>query len=85
MDVFKAYQENEARANVTYKERPLNLHFTVDEIEDRYVIQNLDGFASARLRFDEAELVKFNVNDSTNRLCYLDGFQLDTWLEFDCR
>ena len=84
-DIYEAYQENEAKANVTYKERPLNLHFTVDEIEAKYVRQELGFLTSAQLKFEEDELVNFTVGERTNRVCYLDGFQLDTFLAFDCR
>ncbi len=85
-DIYQAYQENEARANATYKEIKLNLHFYVDEIEDRYVIQDLAGFLDqAQLRFDQEELIRFNIGDRANRICELDGFDLDTWLRFDCR
>ncbi len=85
--IYQAYQENEARANATYKEIDLNLQFTVDEIEDRYVIQNLDsiGLVQAQLRFDQEDLIGFNIGDRTNRICELDGFDLDLWLKFDCR
>ena len=84
-DIYQAYQENEARANATYKGIKLNLHFNVDEIEDRYVIQNLDFLAEAQLRFDQEELIEFNIGDQANRICELDGFDLDIWLKFDCR
>ena len=85
--IYQAYQENEARANVTYKDKSLNLSFTVDEIEDKYVIQNLDpiGFVTAQLTFDQAELVQFNTGDSGTSICSLKGFELDLWLRFDCR
>ena len=85
--IYRAYQENEARANATYKEINLNLQFTVDEIEDRYVIQNLDsiGLVQAQMRFDQEDLIRFNIGDRANRICVLDGFDLDLWLKFDCR
>ena len=57
-DIYQAYQENEARANATYKKIKLDLHFRVDEVEDKYVIQELDGFlAQAQLRFDQDDLI----------------------------
>ena len=84
-DIYQAYQENEARANATYKGIKLNLHFTVDEIEDRYVVQNFGFLVEAQLRFDQEELIKFNIGDQANRICELDGFDLDIWLKFDCR
>ena len=84
-DIYQAYQENEARANATYKGIKLNLHFNVDEIEDKYVIQNLGLLEEAQLRFDQEELIEFNVGDQANRICRLDGFDLDIWLKFDCR
>ena len=85
-EIYQAYQENEARANANYKKIKLNLHFKVDEVEDKYVIQELDGFLDqAQLRFDQDELVQFDIGDRTNRICELDGFDLDTWLKFDCR
>lgn len=86
-EIYQAYQENEARANGTYKDKPLNLSFTVDEIEDKYVVQNLDsiGFVTAQLTFDQAYLVQFNKGDSGTRICSLKGLDLDLWLRFDCR
>ena len=86
-EIYQAYQENEARANVTYKGRQLNLSFTVDEIEDKYVVQDLDdiGFVTAELTFDQADLVQFNTGDFGTRICSLKGFELDLWLKFDCR
>ena len=86
-EIYQAYQENEARANVTYKDKSLNLSCSVDEIEDKYVIQNLDsiGFVTAQLTFEQAELVQFNTGDSGTRICSLNGFELDLWLRFDCR
>ena len=84
-DIYQAYQENEARANATYKGIKLNLHFNVDEIEDKYVIQDLGFLEEAQLRFDQEELIEFNVGDQANRICELDGFDLDIWLKFDCR
>ena len=84
-DIYQAYQENEARANATYKGIKLNLHFNVDEIEDRYVIQDLGFLEEAQLRFDQEELIEFNIGDQANRICELDGFDLDIWLKFDCR
>ena len=61
------------------------MHFNVDEIEDRYVIQNLGFLEEAQLRFDQEELIEFNIGDQANRICELDGFDLDIWLKFDCR
>ena len=84
-EIFKAYQENEARANVTYKNRLLNLSFRVDEIEDKYVVQELADWVEAQLKFEQSELLIFDIGDSDNRICELEGFQLDTFLEFDCR
>ena len=84
-DIYQAYQENEARANATYKGIKLNLHFNIDEIEDRYVIQSLGFLEEAQLRFDQEELIEFNIGDQANRICELDGFDLDIWLKFDCR
>ena len=84
-EIYEAYQANEARANATYKRIKLDLHFNVDEVEDKYVIQELGFLDEAQLRFDQDELIQFNVGDSLNRICELDGFDLDTWLKFDCR
>ena len=84
-DIYQAYQENEALANAAYKGIKLNLHFNVDEIEDKYVIQDLGLLEEAQLRFDQEELIEFNVGDQANRICRLDGFDLDIWLKFDCR
>ena len=67
------------------KESSWNLHFNIDEIEDRYVIQNLGFMVEAQLRFDQEELIEFNIGDQANRICELDGFDFDTWLKFDCR
>ena len=39
----------------------------------------------AQLRFDQEELIEFNIGDQGNRICELDGFELDIWLKFDCR
>ena len=84
-EIFEAYQENEARANATYKNRLLNLSFEVDEIEDKYVVQEMDDWVDAQLKFEQSDLLVFNIGDRANRICELDGFQLDTFLEFDCR
>ena len=84
-DIYQAYQENEARANATYKGIKLNLHFNIDEIEDTYVIQSLGFLEEAQLRFDQEELIEFNIGDQATRICKLDGFDLDIWLKFDCR
>ena len=84
-DIYQAYQENEARANSTYKGIKLNLHFNVDEIEDKYVIQELGFLEEAQLRFDQEDLIEFNIGDQANWICELDGFELDIWLKFDCR
>ena len=84
-DIYQAYQENEARANATYKGIKLNLHFNIDEIEDRYVIQSLGFLEEAQLQFDQEELIEFNIGDQGNRICELDGFDFDIWLKFDCR
>ena len=84
-EIHKTYKANEARANATYKERLLDLYFSVDEIEDDYVRQDLGTFDSAQLKFSQDELIAFNVGDKTNRVCELEGFDLDTFLRFDCR
>lgn len=67
-DIYQAYQENEARANVTYKKIKLDLYFRVDEIEDRYVVQDLGPFDEAQLKFHEADLIAFNKG--TRRIGY---------------
>ena len=84
-EVYQAYEQNEARANATYKERPLNLSFRVDEIEDAYVAQELGFLASAHLEFNETDLIRFNIGDTGRRICELDGLLLDILLRFDCR
>ncbi len=84
--IYQAYQENEARANATYKNQDLRLSFRVDEIEDKYVVQELDGFLTqAELEFDQEDLVEFNVGDVSSATCRLRGLDLDIWLRFDCR
>ena len=83
--IYRDYLENEARANQEYKDRKLFLQFRVDEIEDRYVIRELDDFASARLTFPTEVLVEYDVGDSDQRECTLDGFEMDTYLDFSCR
>ena len=89
MEIFREYRSNEARANATYKNRLLNLDFTVSEIEDDHVVQILesDMFSDveAQLRFPKAELVMFNQGDRMSRKCLLDGFVMDRTLKFDCR
>ena len=86
-EIYEAYQMNEARANNDFKDRPLNLQYSVDEIEDKYVVQELGGFGlvQAQLEFREADLVRFNIGDTGQALCRLRGFDLDIWLRFDCR
>ena len=84
-DIYQAYQANEARANATYKGIKLNLSFTVGAIEDKYVIHSLGLIEEAQLRFDQEDLIKFNIGDRTSRICELDGFDLNIWLKFDCR
>ena len=83
--VFDEYQANEARANNTYKNRPLNVNFRVDEVEDTYVIQRLGFIDEAQLRFHQEQLVTFDIGDRASATCELDGFDFDTWLKFDCR
>ena len=83
--IYRDYLENEARANQEYKDRTLFLRFTVDEIEDRYVVQQLDDFASARLNFPVEVLVEYDVGDSDQRECTLGGFEMDTFLDFNCK
>jgi hypothetical protein len=84
-EIYQEYEQNEARANATYKEMPLDLSFRVDEIEDDYVVQELGFIVSAQLKFDEDDLVSFNVGDTGRRICELEGLQLDLFLQFDCR
>lgn len=83
--IYDEYQANEARANVTYKERPLSVSFTVDEIEDDHVTHQLPGLASAQLEFEEDVLITFDVGDKRTAVCELRGLDLDIWLRFDCR
>ena len=85
-EIWDAYRANEARANHIYKNRPLNLTFHVDEIEDDYVIEYMEGFFNmAQLDFEQKELVLFNIGDKATAICRLRGLDLDTWLRFDCR
>ena len=83
--IYSAYLENEARANLEYKDRTLFLQFRVDEIEDRYVVQELGDSAEARLTFPMEVLVEYDVGESDQRECTLSGFDMDTYLEFDCK
>lgn len=85
-DIYQAYQENEARANATYKNRKLELTFRVDEVEDKYVTEELDDMmVSAQLEFSQADLIALNVGEKVTAICELDGFEMDLWLAFDCR
>ncbi|MDE2939507.1 MAG: hypothetical protein OXR67_11445 [Chloroflexota bacterium] len=85
-DIYQAYQENEARANATYKNQKLELTFRVDEVEDKYVTEELDDWmASAQLEFSQADLITFNVGERVTAICELDGFEMDLWLAFDCK
>ena len=88
-DIYKAYWENEARANSTYKERPLDLEFEVDEIEDHYVIDRLDPLFNfqnvrAEMELPFEDLVKLERGDVVTRRCWLQGFVLNSRLDFDC-
>ena len=87
LEIYQAYEMNEARANSVYKDRPLRLQYRVDGIEDKYVVQELGGYGliQAQLEFREADLVRFDVGDTGQALCRLRGFDLDIWLRFDCR
>ena len=84
-EVYRAYQQNEARANETYKGRDLRVSFRVSEIEDRHVVQNLGYLDKAILELPKERLVGFDVGDRGTATCRLRGFALDTWLRFDCR
>lgn len=87
VEIYQAYLANEARANETYKNRDLLVHFTVDEIEDDHIIQFLDdiGWDEANLKTSNEYLIARNIGDEGTRLCTLDGFDSDTWLRFDCK
>ena len=49
------------------------------------MVQDLGTFDEAQLEFQQDDLIAFNKGDELNRICELDGFDLDTWLKFDCR
>ena len=85
-EVYDAYQANEARANDTYKNRPLEVSFVVDEIEDDHVVQKLEEFfVEANLSFDKEFLITMEIGDTGTATCQLKGFELDFLLRFDCR
>ncbi|MDE2780721.1 MAG: hypothetical protein OXI91_13750 [Chloroflexota bacterium] len=90
-EIYRAYQSNEARANVTYKNRRLNLEFKIHEVEDYYVIENLGpggdwgSEVTAELTFPVEDLIEFNTGEIHTRECTLNGFQMDSWIEFDCK
>ena len=49
-------------------------------------MQDLDDFMdAAQLYFSEEDLINFNIGERASAVCELDGFQIDTFLEFDCR
>ena len=83
--VYAAYQQNEARANAEYKGKDLQVTFTVTGIEDKYVVQSLGGFDEAHFRLDQDELIRTDRGQTLTRRCELEGFDLDTFLKFDCR
>ena len=85
IEVFNAYKANEARANATYKDQKLSVSFRVDEIEDDHVVPDLNDWDEAQFKFSQEELINFNIGESGTAFCELDGFEIDTFLKFDCR
>ena len=83
--VYSAYQQNEARANTEYKNKDLEVTFTITGIEDKYVVQSLGDFDEAHFRLDQDELIRLNRGETLTRKCELEGFEIDTFLVFDCR
>ena len=84
-EIYMEYKNNEARANDTYKGKRWNLSFTVDEVEDDHVVQELDIIDEAQLKFLKEDLLLFNRGDMGQAICEVDGFDLDTFLMIDCR
>ena len=89
--VWSDYQANETRANERYKEKWLQVTLpTISEIEsDGKVRMDVDefGFNHIELDFrDDSDVIDLSPGRPITAVCQLNGFQLDSWLEFDnCR
>ena len=88
--VLNDYRTNETAANVNWKGKRLLVTLQViDEIEDGGKVIKRVGFGLNHIQMDFTDIndvIHLTPGDSITANCKLDGFQLDTWLEFsDCK
>jgi hypothetical protein len=89
-EILNDYRSNETAANLKWKGRRLLVTLqNIDRIEDGgRVIKNRGiGLHYIELDFvDVNQVIHLAPGDIVTANCKLDGFQLDTWLQFnDCR
>ena len=89
--VWNEFAENETRANERYKGKWLQVTLpTISKIESNGRVQmEVDEFGFNHIELDfrnDSDVIDLNPGQSITAVCQLDGFQLDSWLEFDdCR
>ncbi len=89
--IWNEYENNETRANKTYKAGWLQVEMTyIDKIEDEgRVLMNMDDFGWSHIELDfknDDDVLDLDSGQSIVAVCKLSDFQLDSWLNLkDCR
>ncbi len=85
-DIWYDYENNEARANETWKGRWLHLRMnSVDKIESGKVRKNMGSFGWSHIEFqfkDDSAVLDIDKWDSVVATCWLSGWKIDSWLVF---
>ena len=91
-EIYETYETNEAKGNIEFKDRPLDLTFKVDEIDGaKFVVHRLGNGDEAQLEFDQIALAQMVVGQTWHADCRLKGRERrwkllgDYALRFDCR
>ena len=90
VQLWNEFQANETRANEQYKGKWLQVTLpTISEIESNGRVQMDMDEVGDHIELDfrvDSDVIELNPGQSITAVCQLDGFQLDSWLEFnECR
>ena len=91
-EIYETYETNEAKGNIEFKNRPLDLTFKVDEIDGaKFAVHRLGSGDEAQLEFNQIALAQMVVGQTWHSNCRFKGRERwwkllgDYTLRFGCR